>query len=60
MKDMNKASFASEIFLPGEIEYRRDLDSQKNGISLDEQAVEKLNNLLDKVGSERRLRPINS
>jgi LDH2 family malate/lactate/ureidoglycolate dehydrogenase len=58
MKAMKKASFASEIFLPGEIEYQRDLDSQKHGISLDDQAVKNLNNLLEKIGSDKRLSPL--
>lgn len=57
MKSMKKASFASEVFLPGEIEYKRDLDSQAHGITLDDQAIEKLNILLEKIGSDHRLKP---
>jgi LDH2 family malate/lactate/ureidoglycolate dehydrogenase len=55
MKGMKKAKGASEIFLPGEIEQRREVASRQNGIELDEKAVAALNQLLEKVGSSRRL-----
>jgi len=57
LKGMRKASFASEIFLPGEIEYFRDLESQKLGILLDDTAVEKLNHMLESIASDKRLEP---
>jgi LDH2 family malate/lactate/ureidoglycolate dehydrogenase len=55
LKGMKKASFASEILLPGEIEQRREVVSRENGVELDEKAVAILNQLLQKVGSSRRL-----
>jgi LDH2 family malate/lactate/ureidoglycolate dehydrogenase len=57
-KGMKKASFASEIFLPGEIEYNREQESMTAGILLDDQAVENLNKLLEKIGSQKRLKAI--
>jgi LDH2 family malate/lactate/ureidoglycolate dehydrogenase len=56
LKGMKKASFAKEIFLPGEIEFNREQESNQSGIFLDDQAVQNLNNLLEKVGSKQRLR----
>ena len=55
LKNLKKARFASEIFLPGEIEFRRGLESQELGIQLSDDAVEKLNHLLEKFGSSLRL-----
>ncbi len=55
LKGMKKAKFASEIFLPGEIEQRREAVSRNGGIELDEKAVTVLNTLLEKVGSSKRL-----
>ncbi len=55
LKGMKKANFASEIFLPGEIEQRREKASRENGIELDEKAVAILNQLLEKVGSGKVL-----
>jgi LDH2 family malate/lactate/ureidoglycolate dehydrogenase len=58
LKGMKKASFASEILLPGEIEQRREIASREQGIELDEKAVAILNQLLEKVGSGRRLEAV--
>lgn len=55
LKNLKKANFASEIFLPGEIEFRRGLESQDLGIQLSEGAVEKLNHLLERFGVSNRL-----
>jgi LDH2 family malate/lactate/ureidoglycolate dehydrogenase len=55
LKRMKTASFASEIFLPGEIEYKKELNSQENGIALEDKAVETINELLTKFGSSRHL-----
>ncbi len=55
LKGMKKANFASEIFVPGEIEYKREMASREMGISLDDKAVDVLNQLLKKVGSSKRL-----
>jgi LDH2 family malate/lactate/ureidoglycolate dehydrogenase len=55
LKGMKKAKFASEIFVPGEIEYRREIASRESGIVLDDKAVDVLNQLLEKVGSDKRL-----
>ena len=55
VKGMKKANFASEIFLPGEIEQRREAASRQNGVELDEKAVAAINQLLEKVGSRKQL-----
>ena len=58
LKSMKKAEFASEIFLPGEIEYNREQESLSEGISLDDKAVDILNDKLEKIGSDKRLKGI--
>ncbi len=58
VKSLKKASFASEIFMPGEIEYRKGLESQQQGIPLSEEAVEGLNQLLQQIGSKLQLAAI--
>lgn len=58
IKSLKKASFASEIFIPGEIEYRKELESKKNGVFLEDQAVDTLNKLLVQVGSKRQLEAV--
>lgn len=55
VKSMKKAKFASEIYLPGEIEYNRQAASRETGIELDDQAAGALNRLLEQSGSTRRL-----
>jgi LDH2 family malate/lactate/ureidoglycolate dehydrogenase len=58
LKSMKTASFAKEIFLPGEIEYKKELNSRENGISLDDKTVETINELLGKFGSARHLEAV--
>ncbi len=58
LKAMKKAKSASEIYLPGEIEYRREQASREAGVNLDDKAVEVLNRLLEKIGSAQRLEAI--
>lgn len=55
LKGMKKAKFSSEIFIPGEIEFRRELESRESGISLKEQAVDMINRLSEDLGSQLRL-----
>jgi len=55
---MKKSKSATEIYLPGEIEYNRQVASRKNGIDLSDNAVGILNNLLEQIGSAKRLVPI--
>ena len=55
LKGMKKANFASEIFIPGEIEFRKEIASREKGIELDDKAVEVVNQLLEQVGSSQRL-----
>jgi LDH2 family malate/lactate/ureidoglycolate dehydrogenase len=55
LKGMKKSKQATEILLPGEIEHNREVISLKNGIKLDDKAVEVLNALLEKIGSSKRL-----
>ena len=58
LKAMKKAKSATEIFLPGEIEHNREKTSHEAGISLDDKAVDVLNQLLEKTGSTQRLEAI--
>jgi len=58
LKGMKKAGFAKEILLPGELEYNREVECSKLGISLDDAAVEALNQMLEKAGSIFRLAAI--
>jgi LDH2 family malate/lactate/ureidoglycolate dehydrogenase len=58
LKSMKKANFATEILIPGEIEYNRENVSMESGIKLDDKAVAILNQLLEKIGSKRRLEAI--
>ncbi len=58
LKGMKKAGSATEIYLPGEIEYNREVESRRSGIQLDDEAVNALNQLLASVGSDVRLAPI--
>lgn len=56
LKSLKKASFASEIYIPGEIEYRREMESNENGILLEEKAVEIICELLDHFKLKQRLK----
>jgi LDH2 family malate/lactate/ureidoglycolate dehydrogenase len=58
LKGMKKASFAKEIFLPGEIEYNHQQESQRIGINLDDSAVDTLNSLLKHLSCNQRLNAI--
>ena len=49
LKNLKKASFASEIFLPGEIEYRCELNSNEKGILMEDKAVATINTLIDQL-----------
>jgi LDH2 family malate/lactate/ureidoglycolate dehydrogenase len=55
LKKLKKADFTSEIFIPGEIEYKKELESKKNGILLENKAFDILNELLVQLGIKRRL-----
>jgi LDH2 family malate/lactate/ureidoglycolate dehydrogenase len=55
LKSMKKARFADQIYLPGEIEYNNEVESQQLGIKLDDQAIEALNHMLEEVGSGKKL-----
>ena len=55
LKGMRKAENTSEIFIPGEIEFKRDLDSMENGINLSDQALDEINKLLAITGIDKRL-----
>jgi LDH2 family malate/lactate/ureidoglycolate dehydrogenase len=58
LKGMKKASFANEIFLPGEIEYNHQQESLRIGINLDDSAVDILNSLLEHFSCNQRLKAI--
>lgn len=58
LKNLRLAKNASEIYLPGEIEYNRELESLENGVVLEDKAVGVLNQLLERIGSAKRLEPI--
>ncbi len=55
IKGMKKAGFASEIFIPGEIEYRKELQSRENNIALDEKTCEVINSILAENGAAEKL-----
>ena len=55
LKALKKANFTSEIYIPGEIEYKNELNNLKNGIPLEEKAVETINELLDQLGIKQQL-----
>jgi LDH2 family malate/lactate/ureidoglycolate dehydrogenase len=53
-----KTSGNSRIYIPGEIEYEKELESRKRGLNLDGQVVQEINRILDTRGiSEVRLIP---
>ncbi|MGI6777416.1 MAG: Ldh family oxidoreductase [Acetivibrionales bacterium] len=55
VKSLKKAKGFNSIYLPGEIEYGKELDSKNNGISLDENTVMAINNILSDIKSSIRL-----
>lgn len=58
LKGLKKASFANEIFLPGEIEYNNQQESLRIGVNLDDSAVDTLNSLLEYFSCNQRLKAI--
>jgi len=58
LKSMKLANNSSEILIPGEIEYRKELQSKENGIVLDDKAVNVINELLNQYGIKRHLESV--
>jgi LDH2 family malate/lactate/ureidoglycolate dehydrogenase len=57
IKNVKKSNAAKEIFLPGEIEYRKELDGKANGVSLEEKTYEYINSLLREFRIDQPLEP---
>jgi LDH2 family malate/lactate/ureidoglycolate dehydrogenase len=55
MKALKKANGFDEIFLPGEIEQKKEKHCQSEGVELDNNAITALNDLLTKIGSSKKL-----
>jgi LDH2 family malate/lactate/ureidoglycolate dehydrogenase len=55
IKGLKKASFTSDIYLPGEIEYKKEMESKVKGISLDEKTVKAINEMLEQLGIQKHL-----
>jgi LDH2 family malate/lactate/ureidoglycolate dehydrogenase len=55
MKALKKANGFDEIFLPGEIEQKKEKHCLNKGIELDNNAITALNDLLTKIGSNKKL-----
>lgn len=55
VKSLKKAKGFDSIYLPGEIEHNIELASKNNGISLDENTVTAINNILGEINSSARL-----
>lgn len=55
VKNLKKAKDVSEIYLPGEIEFLKEEKARNEGIELASTTVEKLNEILSKIGSNLRL-----
>lgn len=55
IKGLRKAEGFTEILMPGEIEYRKEKNSEECGVEIDSQQIETLNELLIKSGSEIKL-----
>lgn len=54
-KNVKKAAGFSEIFMPGELERRREQSSAEKGIELDDQTLGVINGLLKEINSKNRL-----
>lgn len=55
MKSLEKAQGHSTIYMPGEIENIKLTESREKGIDLDNAALDRINTLLETVGSDMRL-----
>jgi len=55
VKSLKKAVGVEEIFIPGEIEFRREKESQERGIRIDDALASSINDLLAKLGSSLRI-----
>ncbi len=55
IKNLKKAKNVSEIYLPGEIELQQEEKTSRQGIELAALTVEKLNDILSKLGINKRL-----
>jgi LDH2 family malate/lactate/ureidoglycolate dehydrogenase len=53
IKGMKKAKGFDEIYMPGEIEHNKEKQSLAGGISLDDSAVEAINELLKTIGADK-------
>jgi len=51
IKNSKKAAAVERIYMPGEIEYEKNVQLLKNGIKLNEKTVKQLNELAKKVGA---------
>ncbi len=50
-RNIKKVKSVSEIYLPGEIEFMKEDESAKKGVEINENVIEKLNDILAYVGS---------
>lgn len=50
IKESNKAAGVNRIYMPGEIEYEKNIELQKTGITLTEEVVNELNDLAERLG----------
>lgn len=55
VKNLKKAEGVEEIFIPGEIEFRKEKKSLEEGVEIDDNLAISLNQLLIKVGSKFRI-----
>jgi len=55
MKKLRLAPGSTEILIPGELEQRREKESEISGVTLDDNAVKALNDLLEKTGANFRI-----
>jgi LDH2 family malate/lactate/ureidoglycolate dehydrogenase len=55
VKNLKKAEGVEEIFIPGEIEYRKEKKSLEEGVEISDKLAGSLNELLKKVGSNLRI-----
>jgi LDH2 family malate/lactate/ureidoglycolate dehydrogenase len=58
MKGLKKAQGFNEIYLPGEIEQKKEKQCRLTGVELDDNAAAAINELLEKIGSPNRVRGI--